>query len=394
MANTISTAYNPTFYAQEALELLERVLGMGLRVHRGYDRERASASKGQTIRIKKPSTLTTQAGGTGTVQDMYTETVDITLNNWREVKFGLSDQELAYTGDEIISEHIAPAVYALANYVDDQLTDLYKYVPWSYNAGSTVAYSDFLAARKILRDVAGTVVDMGDNHFAIDSTLEAGYLGLSLFNDASTGADPAGLIRGSLGTRAGIQPFVNQNMETHTSGTVVSAGTDYAGALAADGDQGDTTVSIDGLSGSETLAAGDSFVIAGNSQRYVVTAATTLTSGANTAVPIFPALVTDYSENDVVTFENGASASVHADSYYSNIMFHRSAFALAFAPLPMTGNGIGANMAVVQDPRTGMSVRSRLAYDDDDAAVHVTLDILFGVKCLDPNKAVIYRRDV
>lgn len=192
MANTISTAYNPMFYAQEALELLEKVLGMGLRVHRGYDRERTSASKGQTIRIKKPSTLTTQAGGTGTVQDMYTETVDITLNNWREVKFGLSDQELAYTGEEIISEHIAPAVYALANYVDDQLTDLYKYVPWSYNAGSTVAYSDFLAARKILRDVAGTVVDMGDNHFAIDSTLEAGYLGLSLFNDASTGPTPPG----------------------------------------------------------------------------------------------------------------------------------------------------------------------------------------------------------
>lgn len=389
---TVLGAYDPTFYAQEALLLLENVLGMGLRVHRGFENERTSKNVGQTIQVKKPMAMTTQAGGNGTVADVSTEYVDITLDKWREVKFGLTDKELAYTGERIIQDHISPAVYALANYVDTQMTALYKYIPWSTNLGSTVAYSDYLATRKILRDVGGTLIDMGDVHFAIDSTLEAGYLGLNLFNDASTGAGTEGLIRGSLGMRAGVQPFVNQNLPSHTGGTVLSAGTDAVGALNADGAKGDTTVSIDGLSLVETIKAGDSFVIAGHTQRYVVTSDITLSSGAHATVPIYPALVKAYAENDVVTFE-AQSSSVHSASYYANIMFHRNAFCLAFAPLPEIGDGAGARMSVVTDPRTGMSVRSRLAYDDTYAKVVVTLDILFGCRCLDPNMAVIARRD-
>jgi hypothetical protein len=50
-------------------------------------------------------------------------------------------------------------------------------------------------------------------------------------------------------------------------------------------------------------------------------------------------------------------------------------------------------MAVVTDPRTGLSIRSRLAYDDTYAKVVVTLDVLWGVRCIEPNLAVVVRRD-
>ncbi len=74
-------------------------------------------------------------------------------------------------------------------------------------------------------------------------------------------------------------------------------------------------------------------------------------------------------------------------------MFHKNAFAIALAPLPEIGDGAGARMATITDPRTGLSIRARVAYADATAQVHVTLDVLFGVKCLDPNLAVVCRRN-
>lgn len=402
---TVLAAYNPVFYAQEALILLEQALGMSARVHRGYDAERKSFSKGEIIRIPKPGTFSTQAGGNGTVNDVSAEYADITLDTWREVKFGLTDKELAFTGERIIRDHIAPATYALAHYIESAMTGLYKYIPWSTNI-ATPSSTSIVNARKVLRDVGGDIVDRDLVHFAIDSTLEAAFLNSTIFHSASLtgeGANKDALMRGSLGTRFGVEHFVQQTLGSHTSGTVVSIATgdsDKLGALAAAGAKGATTInlgSLDADPGTQTIAAGDSLVIAGNTQRYVCTSTATLTGGANAAVAIFPALVQAYDSGAVVTFETPATTSGsenYADAYNYNIMFHRNAFALALAPLSEIGNDAGAKMATITDPRTGLSIRSRLAYDDTYAKVVITLDVLFGVKCLDPNLAVICRRDV
>ncbi len=392
----VLTAYQPTFYAQEALLHLEKALGMATRVHRGYDAERRSANLGQTISIRRPGSFTTQAGGAGTTPDILSETVDISLDNWREVKFALTDQELAYAGQRLVDEHIAPAAYALASYVDQQLTALYRYVPWAFNCAASATEADILGTRKILRNNAGALVDMGNVHFALDAELEAAFLGRDIFHSAAVAGGQAGadaLLLGSMGTRFGVEHFVNQNLPTHSSGSVVSTGTDVAGALNGNHSKGASSISIQDLNTTQTLKTGDTFVIAGHEQRYVLTGDVTLVAGAHAAVPVFPALVQNYATGSVVTFEDGSQAAIHADAYHANLMFHRNAFALAFAPLPDIGDGAGANMAVVTDPATGISIRSRLAYIDASATVNVTLDILFGVACLDPNLAVILRRD-
>jgi len=387
--------YKPVFYAQEALIAIENALGMAKRVHRGYENERRSYGKGDTIQITKPGTFSTQAGGNGAIGDLNPTKVDIELTTWREVKFGLSDQEMAYTSDKIIADHIGPAAYALAAYVEADLASLYKYVPWSYNLASTITSADLIGARKVLRDVAGNIIDTNLVHMGIDSTLEAAFLGLNLFSsvDAAGAAANQSLLGGSLGTRFGVEPFVQQGMTQHTSGTIISADTDVLGTLAAKADERDTTISISGLNGTETFAAGDSLVIAGNTQRYVVTEATALADGANAAVPIYPAIVADADSGAVVTVEK-KSGTVYSDAYYPNILFHKNAFALGMAPLPDYSNaGVGVQMFTVLDPQTGLSVRARTAYNDQYAKMVVTLDILYGIKCLDPNLAVIARRD-
>ena len=77
MSNTLGV-YNPIFYAQEALILLEKALGMAGRVHRGYDEERRTFLKGETINIRKPSTFTAQ-NAPSSAQDLDTGTVSLVL---------------------------------------------------------------------------------------------------------------------------------------------------------------------------------------------------------------------------------------------------------------------------------------------------------------------------
>lgn len=382
MANTLGV-YDPIFYANEALIHLWKALGMASRVHLGYSEERKSFGKGQTISIRKPSTFSAVDAPDTTGQDLTTETVNIVLDQWKEVKFKLTDQELAFTQERIIDDHIAPAAYALADNIDQSLTSLHTDIPWFHdlNADASIDVTDVLDPRQVLFDNNVPIQDSQFMHYMVDGTIEARFLGLSAFAQAQ-GAGIEGVntqLRGTLGTRYGVEVFANQNVKTHTKGTV----DDTALELNAAALQGATTVDLRavdaGVAG--TLVAGDSFVIAGNTQRYAVTALNTADTNVFTAVAITPALVQAYSEDDTVT--------IRADTHVANIMFHRNAFALVIAPLPEIGNELGARIATVTDPTTGLSLRSRIFYEANTSEVRVALDVLYGIKTLDPNLAVI-----
>lgn len=370
MSNTLSV-YDPLFYAQEALIQLEKNLGMAGRIHRGYDK--SAQQKGSVISISRPSTFTALAAPQS-AQDIYATEVQITLNQWYEVKFKLTDKELTYTTEQIISDHIRPAAYAIADKIDQQLTALYKDIPWSNTNGSPVAAADFTANRRIL-NVNAAPTDQ--RHLMLSPTQEEEALNLTAFSQWQ-GAGEAGVntqMRGSLGMKYGYEVFMNQNVQTHTTG--VSA--DATGALTTAGTKGDTAISFDNVTSGGTFKAGDSFIIAGNAQRYVFTADFTATGGAKTNAPIFPALVQDYANLSVVT--------ITLLSGEQGLGFHRNAFALAMAPLSEAGNGLGARIATVSDPVTNLSLRSRLFYDGDTSTNYVSIDALWGVKTLDPNLA-------
>ena len=391
MSNEL-TGYNPIITAQEALIRLNQVLGLAGRVYRGYDEERKSYEYGETIRIRRPAALATQAGGTGTVQDLKTESLNLTLNQYYEVKFGVTDREIAQGGKRIIDEHMPSAVYAIASRINTDLAALCNSVPWSYSESSSFGTTDILAARKILRDNAGTAVDNpGMIHMAVDSAMEADLLGLDVFKDASVqGVNPnTPLMTGTLGTRWNTEFFPCAGLPEHTSGTVI-AGSDQAGALTADVLKGATTIAVGSFASGETFKAGDSIVIAGSTQRYAIIEDVTLTGGAGT-LSISPMAQQAYTSGDVVTAEKDSS-TVHAGSYYANPLFHRNAFCIAFAPLPQDVDP-NVSMATVTDPQTGISIRVRKFYYDSTATNTLTFDVLYGVACLDPNLAVIYRRD-
>lgn len=374
--NTLGT-YDPIFYAQEGLAHLEKALGMASRVHRGYDRERRSFRKGSVIEIRKPSTFVAQ-NAPSTPQNLDTETLQITLDQWKEVKFALTDKELTYTGEEIIEEHIRPAAYALADEVDSQLVLLARDIPWFYDLNSTTSVKDVTHVRKVMRNNAVPLNDPSMIHYMVDGDLEAEFLALTAFSQHQGAGDDAVQTqrRGSLGIKFGSEVFANQNVASHTKGTAST------GALAINGTfaKGATTVNLDAVSVTGTLVPGDTFVIAGNTQRYAVTNTVTAATNAFTGVNITPGLAAAPADDAVVT--------VSLDDHVMNLMFHRNAFAFASAPLNDKAKELGAQVATVQDPVTGLALRARLYYDGDESEVNVALDILFGKKLLDANMAV------
>ena len=387
MANTLGV-YNPIFYANEALMALEKALGMAGRVYRGYDEERRAFGKGDVINIRRPSTFTA-ADAPATASNVTTDTVAITLNKWREVKFKLTDKELAFTGERIVNDHIRPAAYALADDIDQTLAALWIDIPWVYSLNATPGsvVADITGPRKILFDNAVPVSD-GNLHYMIDSTVEANLLGVAAFTQ-NQGAGQLGVesqLRGTIGTRYGAEFFANQNVKTYATG---AGGADVS-ALINNGAgyvAGTKTVAMDGVTVSITnfIQPGDTFVITGNTQRYVVTAAEDSTAGgALAAVEFEPGLAAAVADNAVVTFDLGAATATR----YQNLLFHKNAFAIAMAPLSEMGNNVGASIATITDPITGLSLRSRVFYMPDVSEVNVAIDVLYGVKTLDRQMAV------
>ncbi len=370
MPNELSV-YDPLFYAQEAIIQLHKNLGMAARVHRGYDK--SPQQKGSVISISRPSTFTALAAPQS-AQDIDAGEVQIALDQWYEVKFKLTDKELTYTTEKIITDHIGPAAYAMADKIDSQLTALYKDIPWSNTNGSPLIASDITENRRIL----GVNLAPSDNrHLMLSPTQEAEALNLTAFSQWQ-GAGQAGAdtqMRGTLGMKYGFETFMNQNVATHTAGVAADA----TGALTSAGTKGDTSIALDSITTAGTVKKGDSFVIAGNTQRYVFTEDKTASAGAIATVGIFPALVQDYDNLSVVT--------ITLLSGEQGLGFHRNAFALAMAPLSEAGNQIGARIATVTDPVTGLSLRSRMFYVGDTSSVYVSIDALWGTKTLDPNLA-------
>jgi hypothetical protein len=379
MATNTLGVYDPYFYAQEGLIALEATLGMASRVHRGYDKD--VKEKGSKIEIKRPGTFEAQDAPSSD-QSVATSYVEMSLDYWKEVKFSLTDKELTFTGEQIITDHIRPAVYAIAKDIDLKLNGLAGYVPWYVDAQATTAVDDLTSVGQVMFENR-VPMDDGQLYLEVGSTMRAGFQKLFANNNLAGVAAQEVLKTGFIGNWLGFEIFGNQNVGAHVKGTA------SAGTLAVNGAflKGATSLNLDAATVTGTLVFGDTFAIAGDVQRYSVVNSTPVTAAGNafTGVHIYPALAQDVADNAVVT----VSLSNHTE----NMAFHKNAFALAMAPLSDIGEKLGnAKVASVVDPKTGLAMRSRIWYAPDSSNVKVALDVLYAVKCLDGNLACKLRK--
>ena len=379
MATNVLSVYDPYFYANEGLIALEASLGMAGRVYRGYDKE--AKAKGSTIEIRRPGTFVAQDAPSSD-QNVEASGIEMRLDYWKEVKFSLTDKELTFTGEEIIKEHIRPAVYALSKDIDSKLNGLAEFVPWFVDAQAVTSIDDLTGVSQVMFENR-VPMDDGNLSLEVGSTLRAGFQKLFASNNLAGAASQEVLRTGHIGNWLGFELFGNQNVGSHVKGTCSVAALAVNGAFG----KGATVINLDAATVTGTLVLGDSFAITGDGQRYVVVNSAPVTASGNafTGVQVYPPLAQAVADNAVVT--------VSLMNYTNSVAFHTNAFALGMAPLSDIGEQLGnARVASVVDQRSGLAMRSRIWYAPDASAVKVALDVLYAVKCLDGNLACRLRK--
>jgi hypothetical protein len=408
MANSILTI---DVIAKEALMVLENELVAAKRVHRGLESEfgngRNGYQTGATVTIKRPTDFTVRSGSNASVQDVVEGSTTITVDQQKGVDFAFTSQELTLNIKDLSERVIKPAMVQLANRIDSDVLALASKVPnWVGTPGQLInSFQDFAPAPQRLDEQSV----MSDGRTAILSPADHwGMLGTQT-NLYIQGAANDAYRKGDLGRIGGVDTFMSQNVQTLTTGSragsilidlsITAATIDYAAVK----DSMVQTIHMDGFAtASDTVKAGEVFTIAGVYavnpvtktrlpwlKQFTVVADAVCTSN-ETDVQIYPAIIwsgafknvdvvgTGDLNNQAVTFLGAAGAS-----YAQNLAFHKNAFALAIVPMVSPPGAVD----VARESYKGVSVRMIPFYNGSSDVSTLRLDVLYGLKAIDPRLA-------
>ena len=187
------------------------------------------------------------------------------------------------------------------------------------------------------------------------------------------GDEGTALRESSMGRIMGIDWYLDQNGQRHTSG---NAGTITLSAAAAAGAE---EISLP-LSAGATLKRGDIIAIAGLTNPATGAPFTFVVGSDRTStgkVGIYPALPANAASGSAVT-------NKLIGSYTNGLAFVRNAIALAVVPLETPA---GAPNACVLNYE-GLGIRVVSGYDINTKTDTISFDLLCGAKCIDPRLAV------
>lgn len=368
--------------ANTMTNILPKILARGLRVLRkqstmprivnaSYNMD--AKRKGATIDIPIPVTYTVEDVTAGPVpassQDSQPDLVQITLNQWKQVPFFLTDNELMQIdkNSHFLPMNMESAVEALAVKFNQDIYNQYKGV-YGYvgTAGSTPFQSTVVAATDARKVLNQQKAPRNDRRFVMDYTTEANALALAQFSDFDKVGDDDVKINGNLGRKFGFDFYSDDDVPTHTTGTWTSVVT--AAAVAA----GATSLRAQSTGAASEFKVGDIFTIAGDTQTYVVTGSATLSAGAagSATISFLPALVVSCGAAAIMTVKA---------THVVNLAFQRDAFAFAQRPLQdMEGFELGNRIESMQDPVSGMMLRLEVSRQHKQTAFSV--DSLYGTK--------------
>jgi hypothetical protein len=407
MSNTVIT---PTIFAKEATMILNNNLTMAKQVYRGLESDFGNSingyQPGDTVSMRIPTDFTVRTGANASSQDVTEGKVSLTVGTQAGVDFSFTSKELTLNIKELSERVIKPAMIQLANKVDSDIMSLYKDVPNLVGtAGQTVnSFADFALAPQRLDELAVPA----DRAAALSPADSWGLVGSQTALYMSDVAKDA-YRNGNLGPIAGVDTFASQNVQTHTvgvaTGTPLVNGASQTSTYATVAQAGMTqTLNTDGWTNSTTgiLKKGDVITIAGVYAVNPVTKATLpflkqfvvtadCDSGASTgpaALTIYPAIIASGAfqnvsaapaDNAAITVVTGTGGT----GYRQNMVFNKNAFALAMVPLVSPPGAVD----VARQSFEGTSVRVIPYYTGSSDVSAWRLDILYGVKTLDPRLA-------
>lgn len=395
MANIILT---PSIITKESLRVLENNLTLTMTANRKYDGKFAveGAKIGDTLNIRKPPRFVVSRGQALSLQDVTETSVPLRLTEQFHVDFQFSSIDLALSIEMFSERYIRPAVAALANRIDVFTASFYNQIYQAAGTPGTVPNTlmTYLLAGVEL-DNSATPRD-GLRSVIINPLQQATIVDAlkGLFQQASAIASQYSA--GQMGTAAGFDWHMDQNMPTHTYGV-------YAGTPLVNGaSQTGSSLITDGWSsGASTLNQGDIFTLAGvfsvnpqsrlstgSLQKFVVTQTISDTTG-NMTIAIAPAIVVSGAFQNVTgsAADNAAITVLGATGTVSpqGIAWHRDAFTLASADLPLPDGTDKA--ARVASKQLGLSIRMIRDYIIETDQWPTRLDLLCGGLLVRPELA-------
>lgn len=397
MANTY---LNIDMVTLEALAVLENDLTFTKKVRRNYDDyfAKSGAKIGDTLRVRKPIRATVRDGQGYTPQDITETFVNVTLSSQKGIDCEFSTADLTLKIDEFSDRILKPQISQLGNTIDDDGLQLAIQVNMATGTPGTAitAPLGYLTAGAKMKEAAAP---MSDWYMVVNPEQE-----LRLVNGVTTFFNPVSEIsrqykKGIMGTAFGFEWHMDQNVYTHTVGTVTGATPLMNGATA----EGATQIVTDGWTGSNTLNRGDVIQIAnvfsvnpqnrrstGRLQDFLVTEDIADT-GANMTIKVsvwgdgirasgafqnVSALPADNAAITVFGVAAGSLANISGVSSPQALAFHPDFATLVSADLYLPE---GVDMrSRKSDKQLGFSMRYIRDYDGTTDQLISRFDVLYG----------------
>ncbi len=223
MANitvTEATGFIPEVWAATALGALKANTVMARLVNRNF--ENAVANFGDIINVPRRGALSVndKAANTQiTLQTPSADTVQVTLNKYKEVSFLVEDVAAAQANQSIIDGYVLDGMMALAEQIDSDILALYSgfsTTPIDARTGSGgIVAATVTEARRLLNSAK---VPLTDRHVVWHEDAEKELLSLGQFTNAQY--DPANataLSEASLGRKYGFNHYMDQQVKTAAS---------------------------------------------------------------------------------------------------------------------------------------------------------------------------------
>ena len=375
MPNTFLTVKN---IARKALPILQNMLVMPNLISRDYND--AFAKKGDTIQVKRPAVyVADEFGSTINLQDINPFPVLVTMDKIADVSTEVTAKEMALNMDSFEELVLNPAVVAIAEKINADGLNLYKYVPTFGGISGTTpsGLEDFANARKRLNNQKCPMVT---RRAIWDPDADAKFSILDAIVNTEKSGSTQALREGSIGRIQGLDNYMSQAVKTHTAGGFAGLA-DVSATVNISGNTRDTitnfmysVATLESAAGMSTakLLQGDIMTIDGV-QYTVLEDTADAAAGVISSVKLFPALSADIA-SQAVTFAD-ASAAAHV----ANMAFHKDAFTFVTRPLePAVGTQSYTTTF------NGISMRVTMDYDIKTKKTIMSIDVLYGYASLYP----------
>lgn len=299
--------------------------------------------------------------------------VEVQLNRHIYKECKANDTEImAHLASNTLPSAIEGMVDSVATGINKAVHSLYRDVSNFSGNLTSVSSRDkasLIGARKVLQD--NKVV--GNRKLVLTSDTESELL-LEMSKVNETG-DQTLVNEGFIGRKFGFDIYSDVQAPTHIAGTassvdgIVTSGINLAGS---------PVLRVSGVDEGATFVYGDIVTVAGG-YSFAVAAGVVADATGNVEIPVVGGLK--------LPFPAGVSVEV-VGTHNVDLGFNPAAFMVAFRQLETPGSTPGVEIGKMTDPLTGITLRLMRWYNPSTEATHWKLETLFGVKTIDPARAV------